>query len=182
MTREAFDTADARSLRRDYYAEVAGRYWGRPATKEEIDQGLTDDGAERLAPASGDFVVGRYSGEPAACGGFLVLEESRAELTRIYVRPQFRRRGGAGLLLAKLEDTAREFGLGQMVLNTRLDLIEARSLYRRHGYVEIPAYCEGPYMEAWYGKRLHPTTRPASSDSTDTGTSVHQAAHVTHRV
>lgn len=43
-----------------------------------------------------------------------------------------------------------------MVLNTRLDLIEARSLYARHGYTEIPAYCTGPYKEIWYGKELTP--------------------------
>ncbi|MEU4162627.1 GNAT family N-acetyltransferase [Actinoplanes sp. NPDC026670] len=154
VTPEAFDSPDARGLRRDYYAEVAGRYWRRPATDEEIDQGLTGDGAERLVPPSGGFVVGRHSGEPVACGGFLVLDQERAELTRIYVRPEFRGRGGADLLLEKLEGMAHELGLGTMVLNTRLDLIEARSLYQRHGYVEIPAYCSGPYMEVWYGKAL----------------------------
>jgi hypothetical protein len=41
-----------------------------------------------------------------------------------------------------------------MVLNTRLDLTEACSLYVRHGYAEIPAYCSGRYMEIWYGKEL----------------------------
>jgi ribosomal protein S18 acetylase RimI-like enzyme len=153
---EAFDSGDAHSLRRDYYAEVAGRYWQRPATDEEIDQGLAGDGAERLAPPSGEFVVGRYADEPAACGGFLVLDDERAELTRVYVRPEFRRSGGAQLLLAKLEVMARERGLREMVLNTRRDLIEAISLYRRLGYVDIPPYCSGPYMEVWYGKRLHP--------------------------
>ncbi len=48
-------------------------------------------------------------------------------------------------------------GATEMVLNTRLDLIEARALYLRSGYAEIPAYCTGPYIEIWYGKRL--TTR-----------------------
>jgi hypothetical protein len=40
------------------------------------------------------------------------------------------------------------------VLDTRLDLVEARSLYVRHGYAEIPAYNQGPYAEIWYGKDL----------------------------
>ncbi|WP_232385290.1 hypothetical protein [Actinomadura violacea] len=43
-----------------------------------------------------------------------------------------------------------------MVLNTRLDLVEARSLYVRHGYREIPAYCTGLYVEICYGKDLDP--------------------------
>lgn len=151
---EAFDSPDASSLRRDYYDEVASRYWKRPATSEEVDQGLAGDGVEVLTPPTGQFVVGRYDGEAAACGGVLMLDAERAELTRVYLRPAFRGRKGAGLLLEFLEDEARRLGARQMVLNTRLDLIEARSLYMRHGYVEIPAYCTGPYMEIWYGKEL----------------------------
>lgn len=149
---EAFDSLDAGGLRRDFYAEVASRYWNRPATSEDIDQGLAGDGVELLTPPTGQFIVGRWAGEPAACGGFLMLDDKRAELTRIYVRPAFRGSGGGRLLLAALEDQARVLGASEMVLNTRLDLIEARSLYQRHGYVEIPAYCAGPYMEIWYGR------------------------------
>ena len=156
MAAEAFDSSDGYRLRREYYAEVAGRYWGRPATTEEVNRGLADDGVELLAPPTGQFVVGRFAGEPAACGGFLLLDDDRAELTRVYVRPGLRGSGGARSLLAALEDQARDMGATQMVLNTRLDLVEARSLYSREGYLEIPAYCTGPYMEVWYGKRIAP--------------------------
>nr|WP_240948268.1 GNAT family N-acetyltransferase [Planosporangium mesophilum] len=151
---EAFDSPDAYRLRRDFYDEVASRYLKRPATSEEIDHGLTGDGVELLTPPTGQFVVGRYGGEAAACGGVLMLDAERAELTRIYVRPASRGTGGAGLLLGLLEDEARRLGARRMVLNTRLDLTEARSLYVRHGYTEIPAYCTGPYREIWYGKEL----------------------------
>ncbi|MGV9690823.1 GNAT family N-acetyltransferase [Streptomyces sp. NPDC003444] len=153
---ERVDTPDATALRRDYYDEVASRYWKRPATAAEIDEGLTDDGAGLLAPPTGDFRVARFGGEPAGCGGVLLLEGDRAELTRIYLRPAFRGRGGAGLLLNALEDAARALGARRMVLNTRLDLIEARTVYVRHGYAETPAYCTGPYMDVWYGKELLP--------------------------
>ncbi|MFJ3500097.1 MULTISPECIES: GNAT family N-acetyltransferase [unclassified Streptomyces] len=157
---ERVDTPDAVALRRDYYDEVASRYWKRPATAAEIDEGLTDDGAGLLAPPTGDFRVARFGGEPAGCGGVLLLDDGgdgdgvRAELTRVYLRPAFRGRGGAGLLMDALEDAARTLGARRTVLNTRLDLVEARSLYVRHGYAEIPAYCTGPYMDVWYGKKL----------------------------
>ncbi|MFG2328376.1 GNAT family N-acetyltransferase [Streptomyces sp. NPDC048604] len=151
---EAYDTPDATALRRDYYDEVASRYWKRPATGAEIDEGLTNDGVERLVPPTGQFLVGRYAGEPAACGGVLLLDSGRAELTRVFVRPPFRGSGAAGLLMRGLEDAARALGARRMVLNTRLDLVEARALYTRQGYAEIPAYCEGPYMDIWYGKEL----------------------------
>ncbi|MGW7469267.1 GNAT family N-acetyltransferase, partial [Streptomyces xantholiticus] len=124
------------------------------ATTEEVDEGLTGDGAWRLTPPTGRFVVGRYDDEAAACGGVLMLDGGRAELTRVFLRHGFRGLGGAGLLLEALEQEARALGAGRMVLNTRLDLVEARALYVRHGYAEIPAYCTGPYMEIWYGKDL----------------------------
>ncbi|MBT2366314.1 GNAT family N-acetyltransferase [Streptomyces sp. ISL-10] len=151
---EAVDTDDAYALRRAYYGDVAGSYWKRAATEAEIDEGLAGDDAERLVPPTGQFVVGRYGDEPAACGGVLMLDAERAELTRVFVRPAFRGRKGAGLLMDLLEHEARALGARRMVLNTRLDLVQARALYLRHGYAEIPAYCSGPYMEIWYGKDL----------------------------
>ncbi|MEV1051400.1 GNAT family N-acetyltransferase [Streptomyces sp. NPDC049887] len=151
---ERFDTPDATALRRDYYADVAGSYWGRPVTDPEIDEGLADDDAARLGTPTGGFVVGRHDGSAAACGGVLLLDAERAELTRVYVRPAFRGTGGGAALLTALEEAARRLGARRMVLNTRLDLVGARTLYARHGYREIPAYCEGPYMDVWYGKEL----------------------------
>ncbi|MFI9587426.1 GNAT family N-acetyltransferase [Streptomyces sp. NPDC052236] len=156
VTPEAFDSPDASALCRDYYYDVASRYWQRPATDEEMDEGLAGDGVELLAPPTGQFLVGRYGDQAAACGGVLLLDADRAELTRVFLRPAFRGKRGAGILLAALEDAARELGARRMVLNTRLDLIEARRLYARHGYAEIPAYCTGPYMDIWYGKDLEP--------------------------
>ncbi|MEU9704268.1 GNAT family N-acetyltransferase [Streptomyces sp. NPDC047981] len=151
---EDVHTVEATALRRAYYDDVASRYWQRPATEAEVDEGLAGDGVELLTPPTGQFLVGRYGGEPAACGGVLLLDAERAELTRVFLRHAFRGTGGAGTLLDRLEDAARDLGARRMVLNTRLDLVEARALYSRHGYGEIPAYCEGPYMDIWYGKEL----------------------------
>lgn len=154
ITPERVDTPDATALRRDYYGDVAGRYFGRVLTEDEYDDDMIDEGLELLAPPSGAFLVGRRDGAPAACGGIVLLDAERAELTRVFIRPEFRGSGGADLLIRGLEDAARALGARRTVLNTRLDLVEARALYTRHGYAEIPAYCSGPYMEIWYGKEL----------------------------
>ncbi|WP_282692019.1 GNAT family N-acetyltransferase [Streptomyces sp. CC208A] len=151
---ERVDTPDATALRRDYYGDVAGRYFGRVLAEDEYDDEMIDDGLELLAPPAGEFLVGRYAGEAAACGGIVLLDGGRAELTRVFIRPAYRGKGGAGLLMDGLEEAARALGARRTVLNTRLDLVEARALYVRHGYKEIPAYCTGPYMEIWYGKEL----------------------------
>ncbi|MFJ9677105.1 GNAT family N-acetyltransferase [Streptomyces sp. NPDC101194] len=157
---EPFDSPDAALLRRDYYDEVASRYWGRPATAGEIDEGLTEDGADRLVPPTGQFVVGRFGGMPAACAGLLVVDTDVAELTRVFVRPEFRGTGGGGLLLAAVESAARGFGVRTVRLDTRNDLVEARGLYAKHGYREVPAFHRRQYAEHWFAKDLRLRGRP----------------------
>ncbi|MDJ0462893.1 GNAT family N-acetyltransferase [Streptomyces sp. H27-C3] len=151
---ERFDTPEATALRRDYYGEVAGRYWERPATAQEIDDGLTDDGVELLAPPTGLFLLGRADGVAAGCIGVRVLDADTAELTRVYVCPAFRGKGGAGLLMTVAEEAARGFGVERIRLDTRDDLVEARALYARHGFLEVPAFNNGPYAEHWFAKEL----------------------------
>ncbi|MGW0780829.1 GNAT family N-acetyltransferase [Streptomyces sp. NPDC002913] len=151
---ERFDSPDSVQLLRDYYDEVAGRYWGRPATTEEIDDGLRDDGVERLARPTGEFLVGRHAGTPASCAGLRLVDATTAELTRVFVRPMFRSTGGGGLLLAGIESAARSYGVRWIRLDTRNDLVEARGLYAKHGYAEVPAFNRGPYAEHWFAKEL----------------------------
>lgn len=77
-----------------------------------------------------------------------------AELTRVFVRPAFRSTGGGGLLLAGIESAARAYGVRSIRLDTRDDLVEARGLYAKHGYREVPAFNQGPYAEHWLAKEL----------------------------
>ncbi|MER5873774.1 GNAT family N-acetyltransferase [Streptomyces sp. NPDC002044] len=147
---------DAVVLRRAYYAEVAGRYWNRPVTASEIDQGLLEFPDDGLVAPEGGFVVGRWAGEPLACGGIRRLDPVTAELTKVYVDPRARGTGGGAALLAALEAQGREMGVERVRLDTRSDLVEARALYARHGYAEIPAYNSGPYAEHWFEKSLLP--------------------------
>lgn len=152
---ESFATPDATGLRRAYYDEVASRYWLRPATDEEIDRGLAGDPPDQLVPPTGDFVVGRLDGRAMSCGGLRLLDAGTAELTRVYVSPAARGSGGGGALMSALEAAAGRLGARRLVLDTRLDLVEARGLYVKHGFREIPAYGDtGPYSEIWYGKEL----------------------------
>ncbi|MEV6584003.1 GNAT family N-acetyltransferase [Streptomyces sp. NPDC051582] len=151
---EHFATPEATALRRAYYAEVAGRYWKRAATEAEIDEGLQGDPADGLTPPTGDFAVGRLDGAPRACGGIRLLDPLTAELTRVYVDPRARGTGGGAALLTALEAAARALGAERVRLDTRSDLVEARALYARQGYAEIPAYNAGPYAEHWFEKLL----------------------------
>ncbi|MFC9581378.1 GNAT family N-acetyltransferase [Streptomyces yangpuensis] len=151
---EPFTTGDATRLRRAYYAEVAGRYWKRDVTEAEIDQGLLDFPDDGLEPPTGQFVVGRLEGEPLACGGVRMLDAKTAELTRVYVDGRARGTGGGAALLRVLEAESRALGADRLRLDTRSDLVEARALYARNGYHEIPTYNCGPYAEHWFEKLL----------------------------
>lgn len=151
-------SAEALALLREYYTDVANRYYrlhlGRDGTAEEIESGLADSPSDDLAGPTGAFLLGRHGGAPQACAGLRVIEAGTVELTRVFVRHEARGTGGGRHLLAAVDEAARAIGAERIVLDTRLDLVEARALYTRHGYREIPAYSSGPYAQIWYGKDL----------------------------
>ncbi|MFG1776682.1 GNAT family N-acetyltransferase [Micromonospora sp. NPDC049048] len=148
----------ATDLLRDYYTEVSNRYHqlhlGRPSTPHEIEEGLAATPSDDLAPPTGLLLLARHGDDPAGCVGLRILDPYTAELTRMFVRPALRGLGGGARLLVAAERFARDLGAERIVLDTRLDLVEARALYVRHGYVEIPAYHDGTYAEIFYERRL----------------------------
>lgn len=145
---------DAADLLREYFAEMAGRYHDRPVGAHEIDAAMFEEPSEALAPPSGAFLLARYTGRPAGCVGVRLLDTHVAELKRMFVRSEMRGRGGGGLLLDAAERTARGLGATSMRLDTRHDLVEARTLYTRHGYIEIPPYSGSAYADHWFEKHL----------------------------
>ncbi|WP_223737633.1 GNAT family N-acetyltransferase [Streptomyces purpurogeneiscleroticus] len=151
---EPVASPEAAGVLRAYLAEVASRWYGRPATEEELDRAVAEDPVDDLAPPRGVFLLARYGDEPGGCAGVRLPAPGTAELKRMYVRPELRGSGGSGALLAAAEAAARGLGARRIRLDTRLDLVEAIAFYRRSGFVEIPAYNEGPYAQIWFEKRL----------------------------
>ncbi|MGW1680946.1 GNAT family N-acetyltransferase [Saccharopolyspora sp. NPDC002376] len=150
----AVDQPAVISLLREYTDEMASRYYGRPATDAEVDAVIAEDSNKGLYPPTGVFLVAREGSELAGCVGIRELEPGVAELKRMYVRPQGRGLGAGARLLAAVEEHARELGYQAIRLDTRNDLVEARGLYAKHGYQEIPAFNNGPYAEHWFEKVL----------------------------
>jgi hypothetical protein len=58
-----------------------------------------------------------------------------------------------GLILMAHEEGA-VLGCAGLRLDTRGDLTEARRLYARHGYREVPAFSQGLYTDHWFEKIL----------------------------
>ncbi|MFE0375669.1 GNAT family N-acetyltransferase [Streptomyces inhibens] len=152
------DSREALALLREYYTEVADRYFelheGRHSTPEEIDEGLAEYPSADLTPPHGVLLVARHGAAVAGCAGVRLLDARTAELKQLFVRPAKRGLGGAGGLLTAAERVAVQLGAERIRLDTRLDLVEAIALYRRHGFVEIAPYHDDKYAEIFFEKRL----------------------------
>jgi GNAT superfamily N-acetyltransferase len=146
---------EAHALLRQYYTELVARYYDRPATEAEVDQVLIDEPSDDLVAPTGRFLVARRDGAPVGCLGVRVLDPDTAELTRMFVRADARGQGAASRLIAAAERAAREvLNASALRLDTREDLVEARALYSKHGYREIPAYNDSQYADHWFEKQL----------------------------
>lgn len=85
-------------------------------------------------------LVGRLDGEPIACGAIRAQDDQTMEVKRMFVQPQHRGKGYAGLVLAELEQWASELGYPRTVLETGKKQPEAIALYLKSGYQIIPNY------------------------------------------
>lgn len=101
------------------------------------------------------------TGSPVACGGLRRLDgpletgvPGTFEVKRMWVHPSWRGLGLSRRLLHGLEQAAADLGASRVVLDTSRVLTEAMALYARAGYVEIAAYNDNPYAEAWFEKRF----------------------------
>ena len=143
-------SAAACELLRAYFDDVASRYLGRAATACEVDAAIRDDPSDDLAV----LLVAWRDGVALGCSGLRLLGHGTGEVTRVFVRSQARRQGIGSALLRELEAAALAREVTTLRLDTRHDLVEARSLYAAHGYREVPAFNDAPYAEHWFAKEV----------------------------
>lgn len=135
---ERADGPDAVALIEELEAHLSPQY---PA---ESRHGFS---VEKLLREGVRFFVTRVDGEPAGCGGVLLVDgdDRYAEVKRMYVRPGFRGQGLARKLLRHLEDVARDAGFPVIRLETGVHQTAAIALYEAAGYRRIPPF--GPYWD-----------------------------------
>ena len=124
----------ARHLIHRLCAELSARYGAPPSPFSP---------AEAAGPRS-VFLVARMGGTPVACGALRPIDDTVAEVKRMYVAPEGRRRGLARRILNELEHRAIGFGYRTVRLETGVGQPEAVALYEACGYRRIPAY--GPFV------------------------------------
>jgi putative acetyltransferase len=107
----------------------------------------------QYGPPTGSLLLAlhRSPGEsdvPIGCVGLRKLEKGICEMKRLYVRPGFRKEGVGQVLVENLIADACALGYKKLRLDTLPSMREAQALYRRLGFVEIPAYLKNPTPNA----------------------------------
>ncbi|MDQ6624855.1 MAG: GNAT family N-acetyltransferase [Verrucomicrobiota bacterium] len=141
------DSAEARELFTKMWAEVDEIYGNDAPSGVELP-GMNVPRAV--------FVISRDGDETVGCGAIRPLNETVAEVKRIYVAPARRGQGIARQIMLTLEQRARENGFSETWLETGLRQPAAIRLYENLGYTRIAGF--GDYkddpLSVCYAKRL----------------------------
>jgi GNAT superfamily N-acetyltransferase len=147
ITPERPDSNDATLLIGELEAQLD------PLYPSESRHGLS---VERLLAEDVAFFLLRLEGSPACCGGVKLFDAGYGEVKRMYVRPEYRGRGLAKLMLNHLAAQTLERGVAALRLETGIHQREAIGLYERMGFYRIPPF--GDYREdplsVFFEKRL----------------------------
>lgn len=101
-------------------------------------------------PPGGMLLLARIDAAPAGTAAFRLLAEDACEAKRLFVRPQFRRRGIAAALLEKIVEGARSCGYRTLYGDTLPSMSAALDMYRRIGFEEVGPYSSRPTPGAIY--------------------------------
>jgi DNA-binding MarR family transcriptional regulator/GNAT superfamily N-acetyltransferase len=108
----------------------------------------------QVRPPAGEFFVAYLHGEAVGCGAVKHHADAPAEIKRMWIAPSARGLGLGRRLLERLEDCARAAGATIAHIETGAVLVEALSLYRSTGWVDVPAFNDEPFADHWFEKAL----------------------------
>ena len=157
-------SADARACFDAYFAELQMRF------DSGFDPVLTISATpDELTPPAGILLLARLDGRAIGCGALKAGPRGVGEIKRMWVDPSARGLGIAQRLLDAIEQQAVILSLRTLRLDTNRSLVEARALYLRNGYREIPAYNQNPYAHHWFEKKCRQAGATSRRAAKDTG-------------
>ena len=136
-----------------YYEDIVGRYHRRPESRQEILAGQAGYPSDDLVEPLRILLLARQGHAVLGCAGMRVRPGEIGEVTRVFVEPAARGKGGGRLLMEELERKSRELRVDALRLDTRTDLIEPRSLYPSLGFTEGQAQNTDPDANHWFRKK-----------------------------
>ncbi|MEH2300803.1 MAG: GNAT family N-acetyltransferase [Nostoc sp.] len=93
-------------------------------------------------PPSGRLLLGQSEAQIAGCACLRKIGEDVGEIKRMYVRPEFRRKGIGRSLLKVIINEAVYIGYSRIRLDSAPFAKEAQALYRIFGFQDIEPYLE----------------------------------------
>ncbi len=143
------DSKDALWCLDQYYAFLDDRFEGGydPARGQPTD-------SKDFSPPNGVFLIARKDHTLIGCGALKRSQPGIGEIKRLWVAPCARGMGLGRKLMDALESEARQLGMESVRLDTNRSLTEARALYLKNGYVEIPRFNDDPYPDFFFEKKL----------------------------
>ncbi|WBB99231.1 GNAT family N-acetyltransferase [Solwaraspora sp. WMMA2080] len=131
----------------------------RRTLDDRFDGGFRPDRAvpttdDALRPPSGLFLLATLKDRPVGCVAVTRVDDTSAEIRRLWVSSELRGLGIGRRLLAAAEEAAASLGAGVVRLDTNRTLTEAIGLYRAAGYDEAAPFNDQPYAHHWFVKSL----------------------------
>jgi ribosomal protein S18 acetylase RimI-like enzyme len=102
----------------------------------------------------GALLIADHGGEPAGCAGLAPCSAGRtAEIKRLYVRPAYRGKGIARILMRNAHHHAAEHGMTRLILGVLPARTAVIGFYRRLGYTETGPRAAGSPAPMTYMER-----------------------------
>ena len=105
---------------------------------------------QMYASPKGMILLCKYDNIYVGCVAVRPNEAYVAELKRMYVKPVFQKQGVGQALLERSLDFCKQAGYQKVRLDTLNSMTPAMNLYKKNGFVSIPAYYHNPFSEAVY--------------------------------
>ncbi len=88
--------------------------------------------------SGGAILVGYEEDKPVACVAFRKINEESCEGKRLFIRPKYRGKGYARIMIKAMTDKASELGFKEVVFTTKPEVMSVGyGLYRRMGFEEL---------------------------------------------
>lgn len=146
---EDADSADAQWCLQQCDADIGERFAGG------VDgESIPTSDTHEVSPPNGLFLVARLDGTAVGCGCLEPTAPGTVDITRMWLSPDVRGRGLGRALLDRLVTEARRLGYRQARLETNEALIEAISLARAAGFVEVAPFNDEPHAHHWFALDL----------------------------
>lgn len=105
---------------------------------------------QQFAPPSGRLLLGECEGKIAGCAGLRKIAENVGEIKRMYVRPEYRKKGIGRSLVKAIINESHQIGYSNLRLDSAPYAKEAHALYRSLGFHKREPYAESDISEEYH--------------------------------